>query len=518
MAKKYKKHIFLSLTYGLAFLNSCLVMPDYVPSADSIIASELSFSVEEIVLHVGGSTILEYYLDKPESNETFIWQPADTSLISVSESGTVQANEISGKTTITLIAENRERKKNLTASVDVTVVSNEEFFITNENNEITGILDTKINNLLLPQKLNDQNVTTIAPDAFYDCNNLKTLVIPTGYTTLSDHCFDGLSTLVNLQLPSTLTYFGVSYGYLYSLENVFFGSQDRHRNAQNTYFISNANNYMYQIDTYTDPATEEKREFARIICAWRDFSTFPLIIDDATKFNVYVEEIFDGAFYGLEKIKKLSLHERVRVIGEKAFAYSSIQEVIIPTSIMEIKPGALSCMPNLSAIKSKSETYGNRAGTYLILGNCAYRKENSNTNLTLVCGCKNSSILSDSQYSIKIGDYAFDSVYFPNMRFNLQNSVKAIGKSAFRNNGSLAKLVIPQTVTTIDGNYEPSKFIRGTNIFGGKTDVEVEKTGPFYGCTSLELHVPFLPTQVPSGFDSSWLFGPHSVMYNSTGD
>ena len=46
MAKKYKKHIFLSLTYGLAFLNSCLVMPDYVPSPDSIIASELSFSVE----------------------------------------------------------------------------------------------------------------------------------------------------------------------------------------------------------------------------------------------------------------------------------------------------------------------------------------------------------------------------------------------------------------------------------------------------------------------------------------
>ena len=98
-------------------------------------------------MQVGGSTILEYYLDKPESNETFIWQPADTSLISVSESGTVQANEISGKTTITLIAENRERKKNLTASVDVTVVSNEEFFITNENNEITGILDTKINKI-----------------------------------------------------------------------------------------------------------------------------------------------------------------------------------------------------------------------------------------------------------------------------------------------------------------------------------------------------------------------------------
>lgn len=515
MANKYKKHLFLSLISSLAFFNSCLVMPDYIPSADSIIATELSFSVEEVILHVGGSTNLEFTLDKPESNESFIWQPADTNLISVSESGTVQANNLSGKTSITLIAENKERKKNLTASVDVTVVSNEEFFKTNERNEIIGILDTKINNLLLPQRLNDQLVTTIAADAFYDCENLRSLVIPTGYTTLSDHCFDGLSTLVNLQLPSTLTYYGVSYGYLYSLENVFFGSQDRNRNAKNNYFISNSKNYMYEIATYTDPESEETREFARILCAWKDFASLPVTIDDSTKFNVFVEEICDGAFYGLSKLRKLAMHERLRIIGTNACAFSSIQEVIFPTTITLIKPGALSSMPSLTSIKSKNETGSNRSDTYWIFGNCVYYHPSDNrTTYTLVCGCKNSSFLSDNQLNVIIGDYAFDNVFFPNATLFIPNNVTTIGKSAFRNNGSLGIIALANSVTTILGNTDSSKIIRGRDIFGSKEILEIQKTGPFYGCSNLTLKVPFSPNSIPSGFDNSWQIGVGNIEYN----
>ena len=85
MTKSFKKFAILSQIFILNNFSSCLVMPDYFPSNHPIIAKELKFSEEEVILHFGGSTTLEYTFDEPESNETLIWQPADTSLISVSE-------------------------------------------------------------------------------------------------------------------------------------------------------------------------------------------------------------------------------------------------------------------------------------------------------------------------------------------------------------------------------------------------------------------------------------------------
>ena len=516
MTKSFKKLLVLPHLLLLSSFSSCLVMPDYFPSNHPIIAHELKFTNSEVFLHFGGSTTLEYTFDEPESNENLIWQPADTSIISVSNSGTIQANDISGKTTVTLIAENKERKENLTAKIDVTVVSNEEFFSTNENNEITGIMDTSINNVLLPQTLNGRNVTTIAADAFYNCNNLRTLVIPNGYTTIADHALDGVSTLVNLQLPSSLTYFGVSYGYLNSLNNVFFGSQDRNRNANNTYFISGAKNYLYNISTYTNNETGEAREFAKIVCAWNNFSQIPTTIDDTTRMNVFVEEICDGAFYGIQNFKNVSLHEKIRIIGEKAFAYSTLQEITIPASITTIKYGALSSIPSLSAIKTKTPNGLNTLGNYFTVSNGIYEViQGEGRNYRIIAACKNTSLIGSGITTLEIGPYAYDNVYLPNMQVVLPNIVTTIDISAFRNNKNLSAVIIPSSVTSIKNHITTSRFIRGTDILGSKIELVSSVNGPFYGCSSAVLKVSFTAA-APSGFESAWNIGVKSVEYGYT--
>lgn len=512
MKNSWKKLILLSSMTLLSNISSCLVMPDYFPSANPIIAHELKFVNSEVILHFGGSTTLEYTLDEPQSKETLIWQPADTSLISVSESGTIQASDISGKTTVTLIAENKERKENLTAKIDVTVVSNEEFFTTNSSNEITGILDTTINNLLLPQSLNGQNVTTIAADAFYNCNSLRTLVIPSGYTTISDHALDGLSTLVNLQLPTTLTYFGVSYGYLNSLVNVFFGSQDRYRNANNTYFISGSRNYLYNLDTYTNTTTGEAREFAKIVCGWNNFSQIPSIIDDSTRMNVFVEEICDGAFYGNKNFKSITLHERIRAIGTKAFAYSTLQEIIIPSSITTIDYGAFSSIPALASIKTKSQTGLNSLETYLTTYNAIYEKKDNV--YILIAGCKNT--INIENINIEIGPHAFDDIYFPNMEYTIGSNVSKIDVCAFRNNKNLTAITIPSSVTVIKNYTSSENYIRGVDVLGSKESLNSNVIGPFYGCSSATLRVPFSAASIPSGYESHWNAGVKEVTYGYT--
>ena len=513
MTKSLKKLTLLSQIFLLNSLSSCLVMPDYFPSNHPIIASELKFNNEEVILHFGGSTTLEYTFDEPESNENLIWQPADTTLISVSESGTIQANNISGKTTVTLIAENKERKNNLSAKINVTVVSNEEFFKTNAENEITGILDTSINNVLLPQSLNDRAVTTIAEDAFYDCSNLKTLVIPTGYTTIKDHALDGVSTLVNLQLPSTLTYFGVSYGYLNSLTNVFFGSQDRNRNASNTYFISGTKNYIYSISTYTNAETSEAREYAKIVCAWNNFTQIPTVIDDSTRMNVFIEEICPGAFYGIKNFKNVTLHERIRIVGEKAFAYSTLQEVVIPSSITTISPGAFSSIPSLAGIKTKTQTGLNKLGNYFTISNSIYEVTGTGK-YKLIAGCKNSSLITGS-FNVEIGPFAFDNIFFPNMNITLGNNITAIYECAYRNNKNIESIFIPSSVTVIKNYISSEGYIRGIDVLGGKIKLESDVLGPFYGCSSLRVLVPFagLP---PEGYESAWSSGTKGVEYGYT--
>lgn len=58
--------------------------------------------------------------------------------------------------------------------------------------------------LVLPEKINDMNVTEIACNVFKNQNRIKTIVFPNTLTKIYSNAFDGCSALTSMILPSSL--------------------------------------------------------------------------------------------------------------------------------------------------------------------------------------------------------------------------------------------------------------------------------------------------------------------------
>ena len=497
-----RKLLFSSLINLITSLSSCLVLPDYIPDTSTPIATSVELSNHSVMLQINGTYSLKYTLNEPESNETIIWKPMDTSIVTISQSGTIQAGQIAGKTKIIITCVNRSRVENLEDAIDVTVVPNEEFFITNESNELIEIKDKAVTSITLPEKLNDRPLVTIATDAFKGCSQLETLNIPNGVKNLNDHCFDGLASLKNLLLPATLEYYGVSYGYLNKLENVFFASEDRYRNNNNKYRIGDTGNFIYQQDLiYIDPVTQSVREYAKLLAAWGSFSGIPVYVGEEI---IQIESLGEAALYGLRGIKKaLTLPVSIREIGKYCFAYSTIPEVSLPSYIEKVEYGAFANAIKLEKISTQSlSTVPNSNNIYVSDNGVYYIPRGESDDNTLIAGCNKTIVNATTKI---LGPYCFEGVNFSRgNNFIVQPRVTKICKSAFRNNPNLTSIEIPESVIEIE-EEDTNNMVRGFDVDGNVYEDEVpDQTGPFYLCDSLTIKVPFKYTNTPAGYCNSW--------------
>ena len=118
-----------------------------------------------------------------------------------------------------------------------------------------------------------------------------------------------------------------------------------------------------------------------------------------------VTKIADNAFEKLIQVKTISLPDGLKIIGEKAFNYNAITELIIPDSVIEIGKEAF--------------------------GFCTY--------LTDVKLPKSLLVINDSTF-----------YYCSSLKsVSLPDTLKEIGEKAFYSNSSITELVIPDSVTKI---------------------------------------------------------------------
>ena len=68
-------------------------------------------------------------------------------------------------------------------------------------------------------------VTSIGDDAFYDCRSLASITIPDGVTSIRENAFYACSSLTSITIPDSVTSIGGSaFGYCTSLKSItFFG-------------------------------------------------------------------------------------------------------------------------------------------------------------------------------------------------------------------------------------------------------------------------------------------------------
>lgn len=277
----------------------------------------------------------------------------------------------------------------------------------------------KIKNITLPEK-----IRCIEEDTFFDCTNLESIIIPGSVTRIGHDAFFGCKNLNSITIPSSLT--SISYqAFLLcdNLENVYYDGS-----------IIDWCNIKFEWDNSTPMS-----------CAshfyMKDSNNK---YSEVTKIEIpsSVKSIGDYQFFGFSNISEFTILEGVEEIGAFAFAFCSIKEINLPSSINEIQVNPFKGCNNLDNIFVNKDN-----NKYIVKNNCLIdilKKE-------LVVGC-NKSIIPDDESVMSIGDFAFSDLENI-VNITIPKNIKKIGEAAFYYNDNLENVVILNDDIYVSDNF-----------------------------------------------------------------
>ena len=339
----------------------------------------------------------------------------------------------------------------------------------------------------------EDGVTTIGGSAFSGCSSLTSVTIPDSVTTIGNHAFSGCSSLTSITIPNSVTTIGSSA----------FCDCDSLRSITIPDGVTEIGGWAFQCCSRLTSVTIPDSVTTIGSSAFNNCSSLASItipdgvteIDDWT-FNGCsslasvtipdsVTTIGDSAFYGCTSLTSITLPDSVTEIGAYAFRdCSSLISVTIPDSVTIIANGAFGGCSRLTSVAIPDSV--------TTIGGYAFVSCSRLTTITIP----------DSVTTI--GDYAFyncsrlASVTIPdgvttigNHTFSLctsltsitlPDSVTTIGESAFDCCNSLASITIPDSVTTIGDSAFYNCGLESITIPNGVTTIGYEA---FYSCDNL---------------------------------
>jgi len=297
----------------------------------------------------------------------------------------------------------------------------------------------------------NNGVTTIGNSAFHSCENLTNITIPNSVTTIGNNAFYGCGSLINITIPSSVTIIGEStFNYCNKLANINVNSENQ--------------NYKS-----IDGILFNKNETTLIKYPGRKTEASYTIPDS-------VSTIEHDAFYYCWALTNITMPNGVTFIGENAFnSCGNLTDIIIPDSVTTIEDNVFSYCNKLVNINVDSENQN-----YKSINGILFNK--NETTLIKYPGGK-----TEDSYTIPDSVAAIEHDAFSYCRaltnITIPNSVTSIGESAFNSCGSLTDIIIPNSVTTI-GTYAFSgcESLTGITIPGS---VITMGDSIFFGCNNL---------------------------------
>ena len=253
------------------------------------------------------------------------------------------------------------------------------------------------------------SVTSIGDSAFSCCDSLSEIVIPSSVTSIGDRAFNGCFSLKYISIPKSII----------CLNGNPFAGWDGKLECLSP-------NFVYEDDVLFN------KDKSRII-SFRNQNIESYVIPSS------VTSIGEGTFSVCRSLSEIVIPSSVTSIGDFAFSFClSLSEIVIPSSVTSIGKGAFFRCHSLSeiVIPSSVASIGDRAFSF--------------------CDSLSEIVIPPSVTSI--GDIAFsgcDSL----SEIVIPSSVTSIGDSAFSFCDSLSEIVIPSSVTSIgDSAFYNCKF------------------------------------------------------------
>ena len=290
----------------------------------------------------------------------------------------------------------------------------------------------------------------ICDEAFWWCESLPDIVIPTSVTSIGDSAFSWCRSLSEIVIPSSVTSIG---------DRAF-------EDCSSLKYISIPKSV---IGLNGNPFAEWN---GKLECLSPNF-----VYEDDILFNKDKSRIIS---FRKQNIKSYVIPSSVTSIGDYAFWYChSLSEIVIPSSVTSIGDHAFSDCYSLSEIVIPSSVTS--------IGDSAFSSCNSLSEIVIP-----SSVTS-------IGDSAFSDCYSLS-EIVIPSSVTSIGDNAFYGCDSLSEIVIPSSVTSIcDSAFSDCCSLSEIVIPSSVTSIGKYA---FYGCDSLSEIV--IPSSVTSIGDSAF--------------
>ena len=271
---------------------------------------------------------------------------------------------------------------------------------------INKYLNTTASEVSVPDTYNGKAVTVIMKDAFKNCSNLTSVIIPDSINEISEGAFFGCSNLNSMSVP----FIGKNRGASASL-GYFFG-QTKYAGAQKVnHRYSSPDGYERQKPFYI-PAGLKKVEVTDSIIKTYAFDSCEMLEeivfgDGVTdiEINAFIEcenleriymgsgftKVPDECFAYLFSLKSIVIGKNVTKIGRLAFNNcESLENVTIPYKVNVIEPYAFSGCKSLKGITFECTTgwyrdYGFSSGTGMTVRDPAVNAVNLTEKGDYVC-------------------------------------------------------------------------------------------------------------------------------------
>ena len=313
---------------------------------------------------------------------------------------------------------------------------------------VVGVNDTQIEEIVIVEEYNKLPIKSISSLAFVNCSKLKKIVIPSSVDIIATMAFIGLEKLENVYYNGTIEdWCGIEFGSEFS--NPAYFAEKIH--------MKNNNNEYYEVKELVIPNT--------------------------------ITSIGDNQFVGFSNLEKIMIPDSVISIGNYAFAYTTVNILEIPNSIVQwgkeifrdgfivttYYDGTLDDWCKISFNDSSSNPVS-RGLVYINYERLIFMKDSNNQYYEIT-------EIEIPNTITKVGDYQFSG--FSNViDVVILNSATSIGTYAFSGCSSLESVEIPNSVTSIGSSaFYYCSSLESIVIPSSVTSIGEEA---FYRCSSLE--------------------------------